>query len=89
VVPVHKKGDKADCSNYRGILLQSTVYKILSNILLFRLNPYADDIIGDHQCEFRRNRSTTDQIFYIRQILEKKWEFDGTVYRLFIDLKKA
>jgi hypothetical protein len=54
-----------------------------------RLTPYVDEIIGDHQCGFRRNRSTTDQIFYIRQILEKKWEYNGTVHQLFIDFRKA
>jgi hypothetical protein len=37
--------------------------------LLSRLSPYIDVIIGDHQCGFRRNRTTTDQIFYIRQML--------------------
>jgi hypothetical protein len=89
VVPIDKKGDKTDCSNYRGISLLSTSYKILTNILLSRLIPYADEIIGDHQCGFRRNRSTTDQILYIRQILEKKWEYNGTVHHLFIDFKKA
>jgi hypothetical protein len=89
VVPIRKKGDKTDCSNYRGISLLSTSYKILSNILLSRLIPYADEIIGDHQCGFRRNRSTTVQIFYILQILEKKWEYIGTVHQLFIDFKKA
>jgi hypothetical protein len=89
VVPIHKKGDKTDCSNYRGISLLSTSYKILSNILLARLTPYADEIVRDHQCVFRRNRSTTDQIFYIRQILDKKWEYNGTVHQLFIDFKKA
>jgi len=52
VVPIHKKGDKTDCSNYRGISLLSTSYKILSNILLSRLISYADEIIGDHQCGF-------------------------------------
>jgi hypothetical protein len=67
----------------------SASYKILSNILLARLTLYADEIIGDHQYGFRRNRSTTDQIFYIRQKLEKKWEYNGTVHQLFIDFKKA
>jgi hypothetical protein len=72
IVPIYKKGDRTDCSNYRGISLLSTAYKILTNILLSRLTPYADEIIGDHQCGFRCNRSTTVQIFCIRQILEKK-----------------
>jgi hypothetical protein len=62
---------------------------MLFNILLSRLIPYDDEIIGDHQCGFRRNRSTTDQIFYIHQILEKKWEYNGTVHQLFMDFKKA
>jgi hypothetical protein len=83
VVPIHKKGDKTDCSNYRGISLLSTSYRILSNILLARVTPYADGIMGDQQCGFHRKRSTSDQIFYIRQILEKKWEYDYTVHHLF------
>jgi hypothetical protein len=89
IVPIYKKGDKTDCNNYRGISLLSTAYKILSNILLARLTPYVNEIIGDYQCGFCRNRSTMDQIFYIRQILEKKWEYNGTKYQLFIDFKKA
>jgi hypothetical protein len=48
-----------------------------------------NEIIGDHQCGFCRNRSTMDQIFYIRQILQKKWECNGTVHQLFIEFKKA
>jgi hypothetical protein len=59
----YKKGDKTDCNNDRGVSLLLTAYKILSNILLARLTPYVNEIIGDHQCGFRRNRSTTDQIF--------------------------
>jgi hypothetical protein len=62
VLPIHKKGVKTDYSNSRGILLLSTSYKILSNILLSRLIPYADEIIGDHQCGFRCSRSTIDHI---------------------------
>ena len=46
-------------------------------------------LLGDHQCGFRRNRSTTDHIFSIRQILEKKWEHNEAVNQFFIDFKKA
>src|SRR5215469_2014907 len=89
IVTIYKKGDKTDCNNYRGISLLSTTYKILSNILLSRPIPYAEEVIGDHQCGFRRNRSTADHIFCIRQILEKKWECNEAVHQLFIDFKKA
>ena len=68
---------------------KGTTYRILSSILLSGLIPYAEEIIGDHQCGFRRNRSTTDRIFFIRHILEKKWEYDEAVHQLFIDFNKA
>jgi hypothetical protein len=48
IVPIYEKGDKTDCNNYKGISLLSTAYKILSNILLARLTPYVNEIIGDH-----------------------------------------
>jgi hypothetical protein len=89
VVPIRKKGDKTDCSNYGGISLLSTTYKIIFNILLSRLIPHAVEIIGDHQCRFGRNRSTGDHIFCIRQILEKKQEYNRIVPELFIDFKKT
>jgi hypothetical protein len=89
IVPIHEQGDKTDCNNYRGISLLSTAYKILYNTLLAKLTSYVSEIIWDFQCGFHCNRSTTDQIFYIRQILEKKWKYNGTVHQLFIDFKKA
>jgi hypothetical protein len=54
VVPIYKKGNKTDCSNYRGISLLPTTYKILTNILLSKLTEYAEDIIGDRQYGFQR-----------------------------------
>jgi hypothetical protein len=55
-----------------------------------RLPPYAGEIIGDHQCGFRRNRSTTSHsTLCIHQILEKKWEYNAAVHQLLIDFKKA
>lgn len=89
IVPIHKKGDKRMCSNYRGISLISTTYKILANMVLERLKPIAEDNIGDYQCGFRRNRSTVDQIFTIRQSLEKFWEFNRDVHHLFVDFRQA
>jgi hypothetical protein len=88
-VPINKKGDTTKCGNYRDISFLPNSYKILSIFLLSRLIPYADEIIGDHQCEFPRNRSTVYQIFYMHQIVGKKWEYNGTVYQLFVDFKKA
>jgi hypothetical protein len=47
------------------------------------------EINEHHQCGFRRNRSITDHIFCIRQILEKKHEYNEAVHRLVIEFKKA
>ena len=69
IVPTYKKGDKTDYSNYRGISLLPTTYKILCSTLLSTLILYAEEIIGDHQCGFRCNWSNTDHIFCIQQIL--------------------
>jgi hypothetical protein len=65
------------------------VYTTLSSILLSRLTPYAEEIIGDHHCRLQCNRSTADHIFCIHQILEKEWEYNEAVHQLFIDFKKA
>ena len=84
-----KKCDKTDCTNYRCIPLLSTTYKILSNVLLSRLTPYAEEIIGDHQCGIRRK-----QVNYWSYILHSsntwdKWEHNEAVHQLFIDFKKS
>ena len=65
------------------------MYKILSTFLLSRLILQAEEIIGDHQSGFQCIRLTTDHIFCICQVLEKKWEYNEAVHQLFIDFKKA
>jgi hypothetical protein len=72
IVPIYKMDDTTECSNYRGTSLLSTAYKSLSNILLSRLSSYEEELIGDHQCGFRRNRSSNDHVFCILQIPSKK-----------------
>jgi hypothetical protein len=61
----------------------------LSNFLLSKLIPYADEIIENNQCGFGRKRSATDQMFYVYQILKNKWNYNGIIHKLFLDFKKA
>ncbi|XP_039297864.1 uncharacterized protein LOC120354582, partial [Nilaparvata lugens] len=89
ICPIHKKGSKIDCTNYRGIALLSVAYKILTKIIAKRLKPYMDEIIGDYQCGFRPNRSCTDHIFTIRTILEKCYEYNISLHQLYIDYKQV
>ena len=57
--------------------------------MLTRLTPYSEKITEEHQCGFQHDRSTTDHIFCICQILEKKREFSEALHQLFVDSKKA
>ena len=67
----------------------NVVYKVFAQVLFGRLNPRAETVIGDYQCGFRRDRSTTDQIFNLRLILQKGREFQVRTHNLFIDFKQA
>lgn len=89
VCPIYKKGDTLTCSNYRGISLLNIAYKILSALLCDRLKPFVNDLIGPYQCGFRPGKSTVDQMFTLRQILEKTQEFQIDTHHLFIDFKVA
>jgi len=71
IVPLFKKGDKMKYENYRGITLLNVAYKIQSSIVLERLKEYSEEILGEYQCSSRPQRRTTDQIFVVRQIVEK------------------
>jgi hypothetical protein len=51
--------------------------------------PYANEIIGKYQYGFKRNISTIDNIFSIRKIFEKIWEYTNKVHQLFLDCEKA
>jgi hypothetical protein len=64
--PIYKKGDPMLPENYRGISLLHTGYKILTTLIMERLNPCVTDIIGDHQCGFSKGKLTIDHIHTIR-----------------------
>jgi len=82
IISIYKKGDKTYCNNYTGMSFLSTTLKILSIVLLLKLTPCAEEFIGDHQYGFPHNRSTADHTLCIRQILEKKWEYNEAVHQL-------
>ena len=86
---IYKKGDPMSCKNYRGISLLNVAYKILSNVICERLKPFCNTHIAKYQCGFRLSKSTIDQIFTLRQILEKTNEFQVETHHLFIDFKAA
>jgi sorting nexin-29 len=86
--PIHKKGDRLGCLNYRVITLLNVAYKIFTNILNERLKPWAEKTLN-YQCGFRPGKSTSNQIFTIRQMLENTLEYDIETYKLFVDLRTA
>jgi hypothetical protein len=63
ICPMYKKGDKSECFNYRGIPLLNTAYKLLATAINNRLNIYTESLLSQEKNGFRRNRSTTDNIF--------------------------
>lgn len=89
ICPIYKKGHRLDCANYRGITLLNTAYKVISRILFSRLRPFAETFVGEYQSGFREGRSTTDQMFTLRQILDKFREYNLRTHHLFVDFKAA
>ena len=91
IITLYKnKGEKSDCSNYRGITLLSIAGKVLARVLLNRLVPtITEEILPESQCGFRANRGTIDMVFVLCQLQEKCREQNMGLYATFIDLTKA
>jgi len=69
----HKRGGRDRCENYRGIALGSAAYKILSNVILGKIKPYIENVMGDYQNGFRDGRSVIDNIFALKIVSDKLW----------------
>ena len=88
-IPVPKKGNAKECSNYRTIALISHTSKVMLKILQARLQQYVNRELPDGQTGFRKGRRTRDQIANICWIMEKAREFQKNIYLCFIDYAKA
>ena len=74
-IPIPKKGNAKECSNYCTIAFISHASKVVCKILQARLQQYVNHELPDVQAGFRKGRGTRDQIANIRWIMEKAREF--------------
>ena len=88
-IPISKKGNAKECSNYRTIALISHASKVILKILQDKLQQYMNGEIPDVQAGFRKGRGTRDQIANIHWIIKKPKEFQKNTYFCFIDYAKA
>ena len=84
MIPIPKKGNAKECSNYCTIALISHTSKVMLKILQARLQQYMNRKLPDVQAHFRKGRGTRDQIANIRWIIEKAREFQKNIYFCFI-----
>ena len=88
-IPIPKKGNAKECSNYCTIVIISHALEVMLKILQVRLQQYGNCELPDVQACFRKGRGTRDQIANIRWSTEKAREFQNNIYFCFIDCVEA
>ena len=88
-IPIQKKDNDKECSNYCTIALISHTSKVMLKILQARLQQYVNHELPDVQTGFRKGRGARDQIANISWIIKKAREFQKNIYFCFIDYARA
>ena len=88
-IPIPKKGNARECTNYCTIALISHTSKVMLKILQARLEQYVNHELPDVQAGFRKGRGMRVQVANIHWIIEKAREFQKNIYFCFIDYTKA
>ena len=88
-IPIPKKGNAKECSNYCIVAFISHASKVMLNILQARLQQYVNCELPDVQAGFRKGRGTRDQIANICWTIKKGREFQKNIYFCFIDYTKT
>ena len=87
-IPIPKKGNAKECSNYRTIALISHAGKVMLKILQAKLQQYVNCELPDVQAGFQKGRGTRDQIANIRWIMEKRRETRKTSISALLTMSK-
>ena len=88
-IPIPKKGNAKECSNYHIIAFISHISKVTLKILQARLQQYVNRELSDVPASLRKGKGTRDQIANICWIIKKAREFQKNIYFCFIDYAKA
>ena len=88
-IPIQKKGNAKECSNYCTIAFISHTTKVMLKILQARLQQYMNRELPDVQAGFRKGRGTRDRIANICWIIKKAREFQKNICFCLIDYAKA
>ena len=88
-IPIPKKSNTKECSNYQKTALISHASKVMLKILQAMLQQYVNQELPEVQARFRKGRGTRDQTANIHWIIEKAREFQKNIYFCLIDYAKA
>ena len=88
ITVIHKKGEKTECGNYRGISLVSHAGKVLLKVVARKLSAYCETkgLLLEEQCGFRPDRSTTDMMYVVRRLKEVGRKAGVSLHMCFVDL---
>lgn len=89
IIKLPKKGNKMECTNWRGIILLSVLEKVFSTVLLRWLQAAINKRLREEQAGFRKGSSCSEQIFTLRNIIEQCLEYKYPLSINFIDFRKA
>ena len=88
---LHKKKDRMECGNYRGISLVAHAGKVLLKVIAGRLSDHleAAGSLPEAQHGFRPRRATTEMVYTVSRLQQHSRTAGHPLYMCFVDLQKA
>ena len=91
IIPIYKKGDRTNPSNYRGITITSCLGKLFNMVLNERLSKFFEKhkIISPYQIGFKKKHRTSDHMFILNTLVNKYTGAGKKLFTCFVDMQKA